>query len=142
MQFWKSSNGFTLSELLVAAGIMAYALSVILTTFVSNYALNETSRNLTIAASHMNYVLEDIRNTTFSSVATNITNGDWNWDTSEIASEGLSPLNNESITVASSGSTLLTITVTASWRDLQQRSQSKSIQTQMGGSQNAGRSCS
>ena len=131
MSIRRSHKAFTMPELMVSAAIMAYALSVIVLSFFRNYALNETSRNLTVATSHLNYVLEDIRNTTFSSISTNISGGNWNWNSSTITSKGLTTLNSESITTTSSGTTLLTVTVTASWKDLQSRTQTKSLQTQM-----------
>ena len=116
-------------ELIVSAAIMAYSISAVLLAFFSNYALNETSRNLTIATSHIDYVLEDIRNTTFGSISTGIGSGSWDWNSSSVTSHGLTAINNESIDTSVSGTTLLTVTVTASWRDLQQRNQSKSVQT-------------
>ena len=123
-----------MAELIVSAAIMAYSLSVVLLSFFRNYALNETSRNLTIATSHIDYVLEDIRNSTFSTLATDISSGNWTWNSSAITSEGLSPINSESIATTSSGTTLLTVTVTATWKDIQGRSQSKTVQTLVGGS--------
>ena len=131
MKVHRSRTGFTLPELLVSTAIMGYALSVMVLSFFRNYALNETSRNLTVATSHVNYVLENIRNTSFSSISTNISNGNWNLSSSGITSLGLTPINTETITTTSSGTTLLTVTVTATWKDLQSRTQSKSMQTQI-----------
>ncbi len=130
----KLSRGFTLAELLVASSIMAYTLAVMVLSLVRNYALNETSRNLTYATNHAETVLEDIRNTSFASVASGITAGNWNWTTSTLTTLGLSPIKGETITTTYSGTQLLTITVTIAWQDLNSRSQSKSLTTQMGGS--------
>jgi prepilin-type N-terminal cleavage/methylation domain-containing protein len=106
-------NGFTLLELLLAASIMSVALSGMLAMFVNSIALEEAARNMTVAASHVQFVLEDMKNSTFSTLATDIGDGDWNWDATEISGQGLTPLNTESISAQVSGSSLLEITVTA-----------------------------
>ena len=125
----RSKSGFTLVELLLAAAILAYALSAILASFINTVALNETSRNLSTATTHAEYVLEEIRNTTFASIATNINAGNWNWNTATISGNGLTALNNESIAVTVSGTTLLDVIVTVTWRDLKSRVRTQNLRT-------------
>jgi prepilin-type N-terminal cleavage/methylation domain-containing protein len=125
--------GFTLPELLMTAAILSYSLSVVLATYTNSIALNETSRNLTTAVSHGQVILENIRNATFSGVATSISGGTWNWNTATVTSNGLTALNGESIAVSSSGTNPLDITVTVSWNDLNNRSRTRVLQTTISG---------
>ena len=122
-------KGFTLTELLMASIIFGFFLSVLLYAFLGCITLNETSRNLTKATQHAQFVLEDIRNAAFANISTNITNGTWNLDSSEITTQGLSPLKLENITVTSSGTTVLDVTVTVTWNDVQQRSRTLTLKT-------------
>ncbi len=120
-------------EMLMTAAILGYALSVVLAGYVNNVALDEASRNLSSAVSHAEFVLEDIRNTSFGSVASNITSGNWNWNTSTVTTKGLTALNNESIAATSSGTNPLDITVTVTWNDVHGRSRSRVMKTTISG---------
>jgi hypothetical protein len=55
------SKAITLTELLLAAAIMAFVISGIIALFVNCTLLNEGSHNLTIAVSHAQHILEEIR---------------------------------------------------------------------------------
>ena len=117
----------------MTVAILGYALSVVLAGYANNVALDEASRNLSSAVSHAEFVLEDIRNTSFGSVAGNITSGNWNWNTSTVTTKGLTALNSESIAAASSGTNPLDITVTVTWNDVHGRSRSRVIKTTISG---------
>ena len=117
----------------MTAAILGYALSVILAGYVNNVVLDEASRNLSSAVSHAEFVLEDIRNTSFGSVAGNITSGNWNWNTSTVTTKGLTALNSEAIATTSSGTNPLDITVTVTWNDVHGRNRSCVIKTTMSG---------
>ena len=123
----RKNFGFTLPELLMGAMIFGFSLSVILYAFIGCISLNETSRNLTKATQHAQFVLEEMRNTAFANVSSNISSGTWNWDASEIAGQGLEALNAEVITVTSLGTTVLDITITVTWYDSQRRSRSLTL---------------
>lgn len=129
-----NNRGFTLPEILVTAFIVAYSLSVILTTYVNSARLSEAARNLVTANSHANYILEDIRNTLFSTIDDEINNGEWSKTSAEIQALGLTPLKNETIvTVYYSGSTNpLDIEVTVTWLDAGNRSRTYALRTLVG----------
>ena len=55
------SKGLTLAELLLAAAILAFVLCGIIALFVNCSFLNEESHNLTIAVTHAQYIMEEIR---------------------------------------------------------------------------------
>ena len=122
-------KSFTLSELLLAVAILAMSLGAILLALVQCFLLNEANRNLTRALTHAEYILEDIKNTNFENIKTKIENGDWDWDSSEIVEEGLTPLNNENIDTSVNGTTLLEIEVTVTWKDRGLRDRSTSLET-------------
>jgi type II secretory pathway pseudopilin PulG len=124
-----SNKAFSFPELLVAVAILSFTLTGILASLIHTMILNNASSNLTVATSHAEIVLEQIRNTSFANISTNISDGNWNWSASTIASNNLTPLNSEAISVQSSGTTLLDITATVTWKDLQQRSRSTSLRT-------------
>lgn len=124
-----NQKGFTLPELLVAAAILAFALCALLVTFISCIFLNEANRNTVIATTHAEYVLEEIENTGFESIATGIAAGGWDWDSADLSGEGLAVLNNESVDTQSSGTNPLTVTVTVSWNDRRGRVRSVVLQT-------------
>lgn len=123
-------KGFTLPELLLAAAILAFVLCGLLVLFINCVFLNEANRNSTVALSHAQYVMEDIKNTNFYSIKTKIDNGDWDWATAGITARGLNPLPNESIDT-SRGSTdnPLEVAVTVTWQDRRQRNRQAALRT-------------
>ena len=125
----RKRKGFTLLELLLASVILAVALSVLLLEFLSCAVLSEAARNLTRAVAHAQYVMEDIKNTTFINIKSKIDNGDWDWDSADISNEGLTPLRNEIIDTSVSGTDLLDVTVNVSWQNKGGRSQYTSLET-------------
>ncbi|MDD5506606.1 MAG: prepilin-type N-terminal cleavage/methylation domain-containing protein, partial [Candidatus Omnitrophica bacterium] len=54
-------RGFTLSELMIAAAILVLVLSALLVLYINCMILNEASRNLSIATSHAQYMMEEIK---------------------------------------------------------------------------------
>ncbi|MBN2830874.1 MAG: type II secretion system protein [Candidatus Omnitrophica bacterium] len=58
-------KGFTLPELLLAVAILAFAISGMLYLFVNCSFLNNSNRNLSIATSHGQFVMEGIKNAGF-----------------------------------------------------------------------------
>ncbi len=116
-----SKRGFTLAELLLAAAILAFALTGLLALFINCSILNESNRNLTIAISHAQYVMENIKNQSFTNLETNINDGNcWDWNTAAINVAGLTALSSEAINTQSSGTNPLTVAVTVTWQDRNQ----------------------
>ncbi|OQB12858.1 MAG: hypothetical protein BWY16_00355 [Candidatus Omnitrophica bacterium ADurb.Bin205] len=110
-------RGFTLSELLLAVAILAFAMSGMLYLFVNCSFLGNANRNLSLAVSHGQFVMEDIKAAEFSGLQESINAGVWNWDAATISAKGLTALNNESIITASTGVEPLHIVVTVLWKD-------------------------
>lgn len=78
---------------------------------------------------HAQYVLEDIKSTNFNNIASQINGGYWDWDAAAITSEGLTAIASEAIVVQVSGTDLLDITVTVSWKDRGVRDNSVTLET-------------
>lgn len=123
-QDFLSKQGFTLSELLVASGIMAVVLVGLLHLFITCIFLNEANRNLSVATAHGQYVLEGIKNTNFTNFKNGSPNADtyWDWNSAAINSKGLGALNSEAIAtdavwVDAGTKDRLDITVTLTWKD-------------------------
>ena len=116
---------------MLAVAILAFVLTGMLLLFINCIIINSTSRYLTIATSHAEFVMEDIRNSTTTSANFNSTRDDiinnnpnnWDWDTATINNKGLVALSGENIDTSGTviNSTLLgdllKITVTVNWQD-------------------------
>lgn len=124
-----NTKGFTLPELLLASAILAFALSSILLAFISCFFLNEMNRNLSLATTHGEFVLEEIKDTPFSSIASKIGSNYWDWNQTSIESKGLASLPSETIDTSVSGVTLLDIVVTMNWKDRSIRDRNVSLET-------------
>ncbi|OGX24218.1 MAG: hypothetical protein A3J51_01465 [Omnitrophica WOR_2 bacterium RIFCSPHIGHO2_02_FULL_45_21] len=134
-QGFLSKQGFTLSELLVASGIMAFVLAGLLHLFITCIFLNEANRNLSIATVQGQYILEEIKNTNFANFKTGVIDADtyWDWDSAAINSNGLAALNSEAIETSADwvdvGEDRLDISLTVSWRDFGIRQRSLVLRT-------------
>jgi len=106
-------KGFTLIELLLALLIVAFAVTALLSLFISSIFLNMANRGLTIAMSHAQYVLEHTKNKNFFYIKNEI------WNIDDISNVSLVPLDSESIviTVTDSGSYIKNINATVNWQD-------------------------
>ena len=71
-----------------------------------------------MATGHAQLVLEEIKNTNFDNIETNINAGNWDWDESEITANDLPVLRNEAVdTAVSDSGDPLGVLVTVSWQD-------------------------
>ena len=110
----QNRRGFTLSELMVAAAILALTISALLYVFVSCLLMNEANSELITAASDAEYVMEQIKA---------LPTSDFNAiDSYTVPAELTNPatgrqrLTNEHIDVnKGTGSNIRTITVTVTW---------------------------
>ena len=126
-----TTKAFTLSELMIAVGILAFVFGALLLVFISCIILNESSRNFTVATSHAEYVLEQIKDradTGFSALAGQINAGSWNWSGAPVSSN-LVFLANETIGTSVSGTNPLTVGVTVRWNDRGGRNRNTTVQT-------------
>lgn len=140
-----SKIGLTLAELLLAAAILAFALSSLLAVFLSCFFLNAANRNLTIASSHTQYVMEEIKNESSLQAIRDKISSEGVWDTAKISSEGLQALPDEVITVCCCNSlctgtnpciscpsgNILGINITVAWKDRGLRDRNLSLVTLM-----------
>lgn len=112
----KRRKGFTFVEVLVTVGLLGGSVGALLTFFVQTIELNNVSRDMSLAVSHVQYVLEEIRSSS-GVIVSQIDNGVWNYDTdTEFSDRELTRLNNETIQVQYAGAGALTITVTLAWQ--------------------------
>lgn len=131
----KNNQGFTLAELMMAAFILVFVLSGLLLLFTNCMLLNDASRNLSVATSHGEYVLEQVSATTFTGLETRIANNGVNgWDLST-ANLQASPYNfialpaeNLVTSVFQSGNPL-GVSVLVSWQDRGQKNRSTELRT-------------
>jgi len=122
-------KGLTLPELLLATAILAVTLSLILLSYISCVFLNQTNRERTKAISHAQFVMEEIKTTTFDDISSYINNGDFDWNTATIETRGLDALNNETIDTSVNGAGLLDINIIISWTGSRQIDRQVSLQT-------------
>ncbi|MFZ5800941.1 MAG: type IV pilus modification PilV family protein [Candidatus Omnitrophota bacterium] len=128
-----SNRGMNLLELIITVTVLIITLSGIILLFVTGSLLSESSRNLTIAISHAQIVMEDIADTPFSQVKIKINLGWWDRSAPIIGFPGLPILNNESIdTQLISGTDLLDVKVIVTWRNRNGRQASTSLETLFG----------
>jgi len=122
----RAFRGFTISELLIASGILAFVLTGLLLVFVNCILLNEANRNLTIAMTHAQTAMEELKDTAetaFSSIVSGT------WDNAAIVGRGLIPLSNETIDFTVSGTSTKNVLITVNWRDRGRRDRSTTLQT-------------
>jgi len=131
----KNNRGFTLAELMLAAFIIAFVLSGLLLLFTNCMLLNNASRNLSVATSHAEYVMEAVRATSFTGLETTINNGGssgWDLTTAVLAQApyNFSTLPDESIatSVFQSGNPL-GVSVTVNWNDRGPKARSTELRT-------------
>lgn len=121
------NKGLTLAELLFALAILAFVLTGLLALFTNCIFLNETNRNLSIATSHAQYVMEEIKSTNFSSIVAAYNKK--SWDSATITSKGLVALPNERICMSVTGNDPLRVVVTDTWSGRGQRTSSVELRT-------------
>ena len=108
-------------EVLIAAAFLIIVFSGIATLFASCMFSNEANRNSTVAITHAQYVMEEIRSTTFTSIENEIdVNFRWDLDTDDLKAVpyNLTTLNNEEVDVSvTTVGNILEVTVDMSWKN-------------------------
>lgn len=64
-----SKRGFSLIEIIIATGILVFALCAILAAYISCYVLSATSKNINIASNATLGLMEEIRDTPFTQIS-------------------------------------------------------------------------
>lgn len=86
---------------MVTTAMLVISLAVLLVSLVQSSILNRIVSDRTLAITHAQYVLEAIRNAAASESYTAAHNGirdyRWDFDSAELASQGLTALSNETI---------------------------------------------
>lgn len=103
-------GGFSLIELMFGVSILVVVIIATLSAAINSIFLNESSRNIVIAANDAQYALEQIKMQNFSNIPNYIQN---------YSSNQFSNLPNENITFSnpSYGSNLDTITIQINWNE-------------------------
>ncbi|MFA5356563.1 MAG: prepilin-type N-terminal cleavage/methylation domain-containing protein [Candidatus Omnitrophota bacterium] len=128
----RSQKGFTLSELLLASAILVFVLAGLLLLFVKCLVLNESNRNLSVALSHAQYIMENIRDADFAQLESDIGGGTWDLTAGQIQTtpHNLPVLNNETInTAVTQSGDPLGVEVLVRWDDRGQRQRSVDLET-------------
>ncbi len=109
-------KGVTFIELLVAVAVLGFVLTALVRFFMEMMVFNTLSRDTTLAVSHAEYILEDIRSSS-GVLTTQIDNHEWDWSTDEaFTSRGLMRIKNEVIDVSYDATqTPPPITVSVTW---------------------------
>ena len=107
----KKIQGVTLPELLIAVFVLSIGILSALMFFTSAMIATETARDMTVATTHAEYTLEEMKD---RSTLANITSTNW---TSWASTASLATLPSETLTVtiANSSADPLDITVTVGW---------------------------
>ena len=123
-------SGFTLIEILFTVGILAFCICGLLVILINCLFLNEANRNLTVAMTHAQYIMEEIRDADFTNLETSITSGSWDWNEAEIVSHNLIALSDESVdtNVFQTGNPL-GISVRIDWKDRNARDRHTGLET-------------
>jgi len=126
------NNAFTLSELLVAALILAFTLIGMLGVIMNIMHLNQLNRNTVKAASHSQSVMEEIKKVNFSTLQTNINNGVWDLSGNSLTQPPfnftLMPNETVNTSVFQTGNPL-GVNVEINWQESGQGTRAFSIQT-------------
>jgi len=107
-------------EVLIAAAFLTIVLIGITRLFASCMFSNENNRGSTVAITHAQYIMEEIRSTTFASIQGMINGGIWNLDTQGLSAApyNLTTLNNEEVDVSViTVGNVLEVTVDMSWKN-------------------------
>ena len=126
------NRGLTLSELLLATAILAFVLCGLLALFISYSFLIESNRNLTSAIRHAQYIMEEIRDSNFTNLESNINTGTWDLSAAEIESapHSMTALINEAIdTQVSQSGNPLGVRVRVDWNDRNTRARFIELET-------------
>lgn len=136
-------KSFTLAELMLIAVFLTVVFIALIASFLTCFVLNETNRNLTVATTHAQYIMEEIKNNAYTVTGFNnlrtAGSSQWNWNAeTDFTNRGLSYLSSENTAVtftdaltggaATESSELLDITVRVNWSD-RARNKNMSLET-------------
>ncbi len=127
-------KSLTLSEVMIATIFITVALSGILLLFINCMLLNQANRNSTVAITHAQYIMEEVRGTDFASIQGLVEGGQWDLDSGELgaAPYNLAVLDNEAVdTTVTVVGNMLEVSVAVSWQDRLGRNRSEQLLTRI-----------
>jgi hypothetical protein len=108
----RSQKSLTLIEMMIATGILAYALCGILAMYISCFDLIATSKNIGIATTAAQGLLEEIRSASFDQIYDDYDT----YDNGIVITVDNMPTNRVAVKVDDSDPELLRITISVCWR--------------------------
>ena len=121
-------------EALLGLLILGFVLSWVITFVMKSSSVQDSSRNEDLAQVHAEFVLSDLQNAPFNTLADGIRQGVWNYpNMPTVTAAGLTALPGESIMTQCSGAGTLNVTVTVRWQDRNGEAKEKIAQTMIGG---------
>ncbi|MFH1519447.1 MAG: hypothetical protein ABIE75_02625 [Candidatus Omnitrophota bacterium] len=127
-------KSLTLSEIMIATIFIAVALSGILLLFINCMLLNAANRNSTVAITHAQYIMEEVRGTDFTLIQGLVGGGHWDLDSTGLSAApyNLAVLDNEAIdTTVTVVGNMLEIEVVVSWQDRLGRNRNEQLLTRI-----------
>ena len=130
-----NKKGFFSMEAILGFLILVVIVSWDITFVMKSASFQDARRNEDLAKSHIEFVLSQLRNAPFSTLADDIHHGVWNYtNVPAIIAAGLAPLPSEFITTECSGSGPLNITVTLRWQNRSGQAKEEVASMTIGGS--------
>ena len=126
----RRSGGFTILEVMMAATVMAFAITTSITTMQRAFAALDTARNLTIAGQIMVCEMEKIRMLDWTTVSAYPSSATVTIDSSFTSNSKIGNRFTLTRTTATAGSSnMLQITLTISWNNYDGRTLTRSYMT-------------
>ena len=111
---WKDRGGFTLVEIMIAVFLLTVALMGLISVTVMVINGNDFSRRMTTATTLAKDRIEQLKRTSYSAVAANVTTDYWNVDSSA-GSSGAYFTRVTTVTDSTPAANMKTVVVVVSW---------------------------
>ena len=119
-----NQKGFTLVEIMVSAGILSIVIVGIMQLYIYTSVLAELAGDKITAINEIQSKMDEIRNTSFSSIATTYPSGTTFALPSQLTGNGV-------ITLDASNSDILGVTITATWTNKKGRGSTITLESKV-----------